>query len=177
MSFYGACVVPHLVHVAMRNKRLLPYRERTISASEGRVLEIGVGSGLNLPFYAGRVKEVIGLESRSETDFDGLRTLARRAFACEIHRRIGGDYSARRRQHRHGRDDVDVVLSRLVRRRSRLTRGHAAPPDELAVQGRAGQGAGPSGESEHEELLAGEQATAGPGLEAYGLVDFCRSGG
>ena len=54
--------MPHLVNLAMRNRRLVPYRERVISATQGRVLEIGVGSGLNLPFDSPSVNEVIGLE-------------------------------------------------------------------------------------------------------------------
>jgi len=62
MAFYSDHIVPHLVHLAMRNRRLLPYRERVISAAQGRVLEIGIGSGLNLPFYSLQVKELIGLE-------------------------------------------------------------------------------------------------------------------
>src|SRR5262247_3394679 len=62
MGFYYDRVLPHLVNLTMRNRRLIPYRERVISAAEGRVLEIGVGSGLNLPFYPARVREIIGLE-------------------------------------------------------------------------------------------------------------------
>jgi ubiquinone/menaquinone biosynthesis C-methylase UbiE len=46
----------------MRNRELQPYRERVVSAAEGRVLEIGIGSGLNLPLYPERVVEVLGLE-------------------------------------------------------------------------------------------------------------------
>ena len=62
MGFYSDHVVPQLVHLAMRNRRLLPYRERVISAAQGRVLEIGIGSGLNLPLYSQQAEEIIGLD-------------------------------------------------------------------------------------------------------------------
>jgi ubiquinone/menaquinone biosynthesis C-methylase UbiE len=62
MGFYQDRIVPHLVNLSMRNRQLAPYRERIISQAEGRVLEIGVGSGANLPFYTDRAKEVLGIE-------------------------------------------------------------------------------------------------------------------
>jgi ubiquinone/menaquinone biosynthesis C-methylase UbiE len=55
-----------LVNLAMRQKQLVPFRKRVIGAAEGRVLEIGVGSGLNLPLYGPNVRSVIGLEPSSE---------------------------------------------------------------------------------------------------------------
>ena len=74
MGFYSDSILPRLCDLAMRNKQLVPFRERVIGAAEGRVLEIGVGSGMNLPFYRPPVREVLALEPAPR-----LLTMARSA--------------------------------------------------------------------------------------------------
>ncbi len=76
MGFYNDVVLPRLCNLAMRNRHLLPYRERVIGAAEGRVLEIGVGSGLNLPLYRSSVSELFALDPAPK-----LLMMARRAHA------------------------------------------------------------------------------------------------
>lgn len=46
----------------MRNERLAGYRQETIGAARGAVLEIGVGSGVNLPLYGPAVDQVSGID-------------------------------------------------------------------------------------------------------------------
>lgn len=62
MGFYGDHIVPRLIAFAMRNPELAAYRQRVVPSARGRVLEIGIGSGLNLPLYGPGVTEVIGLD-------------------------------------------------------------------------------------------------------------------
>ncbi len=77
MGFYADRIVPTLIHLAMRNRRLAPYRERVVGAARGRVLEIGAGSGLNLPFYTGPVRALVALDPSPR-----LLAMARRAAAA-----------------------------------------------------------------------------------------------
>jgi ubiquinone/menaquinone biosynthesis C-methylase UbiE len=63
MGFYQDQVVPLLTSLSMRNENLAAYRQRVVPEAAGRVLEIGIGSGLNLPLYSPKiVQQVIGLE-------------------------------------------------------------------------------------------------------------------
>jgi ubiquinone/menaquinone biosynthesis C-methylase UbiE len=62
MGFYNNHILPHVINLAMRNRELDPYRRRVVSQAHGRVLEIGIGSGLNLPLYGPRVDEILGLD-------------------------------------------------------------------------------------------------------------------
>jgi ubiquinone/menaquinone biosynthesis C-methylase UbiE len=62
MAFYQERIIPWLIHLSMRQRMLAPYRDRVVSSARGRVFEVGIGSGLNLPFYASTATEIIGLE-------------------------------------------------------------------------------------------------------------------
>lgn len=63
MSLYERYVLPHLIHIACGNSAIAKQRQKVVPLATGRVLEIGMGSGLNLPFYdREKVEKVWGLE-------------------------------------------------------------------------------------------------------------------
>jgi ubiquinone/menaquinone biosynthesis C-methylase UbiE len=82
MGIYARYVLPRLTDLTMARKLLMAYRQRVIGGAAGRVLEIGIGSGLNLPLYDDAVEEVIGIDISPE-----LLAMADRAAMLQSQRR------------------------------------------------------------------------------------------
>ena len=66
MALYSKYVLPRLIDLAMRNKDASRLRAESVPHARGDVLEIGIGSGLNLPFYSSQVRRVYGIDPSIE---------------------------------------------------------------------------------------------------------------
>ena len=74
MSLYERYILPHIIDMGCGSKAVQMQRRKVVPLAEGRVLEIGIGSGLNIPFYnSKKVDFVWGLEPS-----EGMRRKAQR---------------------------------------------------------------------------------------------------
>lgn len=70
MGFYDKHILPRFINCACGTKPIMKQRENVVPLATGTVLEIGIGTGLNLPYYdASKVQRVIGLDP-SESSWD-----------------------------------------------------------------------------------------------------------
>ncbi len=77
MSFYEQYILPHVIDFACGDKVIMEQRADVLAAAEGRVLEIGMGSGLNLRYYnPDKIDFVWGLEPS-----EGMRKKATKNLA------------------------------------------------------------------------------------------------
>jgi ubiquinone/menaquinone biosynthesis C-methylase UbiE len=93
MGFYRDRVIPRLIDLAMRNEQAARRRAKIIPAARGRVLEIGIGSGLNLPFYSRDVERLFGVDPSSSLLSMARRKTDRLPFPVELLRESAEELS------------------------------------------------------------------------------------
>jgi ubiquinone/menaquinone biosynthesis C-methylase UbiE len=81
MNFYDHWILPPVLDLVMRQRQFTKYRHEVVAAASGRVLEVGVGSGLNFPHYSKQVEVVFGIDPSPHL----LAIARRRAAAAGIH--------------------------------------------------------------------------------------------
>lgn len=63
MGLYEKYILPHFINCACSAKPMMKQREKVVPLATGTVLEIGIGTGLNLPYYdSSKVERLIGLD-------------------------------------------------------------------------------------------------------------------
>jgi len=66
MGFYENWLLPRLLNMMCANKFNAPERQKVLAGVEGTVLEVGFGSGLNLPWYPPGVRRLVAVDPSRE---------------------------------------------------------------------------------------------------------------
>ena len=104
MGLYGDQILPRAIDLALRGGEFARLRARVAAGLGGEVLEIGFGSGLNIPYYPAGLKRVQAVDPATV----GRKLAAKKAAGCAVPiEYIGADAEALPA----GDASVDNVLS------------------------------------------------------------------
>lgn len=85
MSFYRHRVFPYLLDLAMASPALREPRRRTLAPAQGRILEIGFGTGRNLAHYPASVTRIEAIDPDRDLDRVSLPRIRRARIAVDFH--------------------------------------------------------------------------------------------
>ncbi len=77
MGFYSNLIIPYCIDFAMSDSTLGEYRQQLLADVSGEILEIGFGTGLNLPHYPDNVTKITTIDPNA-----GMQKLARSRIAA-----------------------------------------------------------------------------------------------
>lgn len=86
MNLWSEQVLPRLTDVALRGRALAGYRSRAVAGLTGEVVELGFGSGPNVPLYPAEVSVVHAIEP----SLVARRLAAKRVAASHVEVRYAG---------------------------------------------------------------------------------------
>lgn len=84
MGFYSRFILPRLIECSCKQAEVTRIRALAIPKAVGTVLEIGIGSGLNLPLYTGNVKRLYGVDTSLELLQRARTRATQAAFPVEL---------------------------------------------------------------------------------------------
>lgn len=83
-SFYDRYILPHMIDCACGMGDVMKQRSRLIPLARGRVLEVGIGTGLNLAFYnPAQVTHICGLDPAADMHRKGRERAAQISIPVE----------------------------------------------------------------------------------------------
>ena len=62
MGFYSRVIFPHLCDLALDRPFVARHRQELLPSAAGEILEIGFGTGLNLPHYPQHVRKLTAID-------------------------------------------------------------------------------------------------------------------
>jgi ubiquinone/menaquinone biosynthesis C-methylase UbiE len=86
LGFYSKHVLPPIIDLAMRHRIASRRRAVVVPRARGVVLEIGIGSGLNLPFYSAKVSRLEGVDPSPELLAMAKTRASHRRFEVSLQR-------------------------------------------------------------------------------------------
>ena len=85
MSFYDKYILPSFLNCACGSKPIKYQRSKVVPLAEGVVLEVGIGSGLNIPYYdSSKISGIIGLDPSEELNNMAKKVAADRGLEIDF---------------------------------------------------------------------------------------------
>jgi ubiquinone/menaquinone biosynthesis C-methylase UbiE len=63
MGLYSRYIFPRILEALLTTPEITAYRREVLTATQGEVLEIGVGTGLNFPCYPNHIKQLTTIDT------------------------------------------------------------------------------------------------------------------
>lgn len=84
-NWYERNLLPYLINLACGVKAIRKQRMKVIPLAHGRILEVGIGTGLNMPFYdRARIKAIVGIEPSLKMHRLALKRCQRAGIEAEL---------------------------------------------------------------------------------------------
>jgi len=85
MNFYSPVIFPYLLDWGMSHPAFAQYRRELLAEVQGEVLEIGFGTGLNLPYYPNHVRKITTVDVNPGVNALAQKRIQATAIAVDQH--------------------------------------------------------------------------------------------